>query len=76
MATIVSIRALEILDSRGTPTVEVEVGLEDGGGAAQPFPRGSVGRAEPPALRQSSGLEPSTRGAPAFARGGHDRATG
>ena len=31
MAPIVSIRALEILDSGGTPTVEVEVRLEDGG---------------------------------------------
>ena len=40
MAPIVSIRALEILDSRGTPTVEVEVGLEDGGGGRAAVPEG------------------------------------
>lgn len=34
MATIKSIRAREILDSRGNPTVEVEVGVENGKGVA------------------------------------------
>src|SRR6476469_2438475 len=38
MATIEAIVAREILDSRGNPTVEVEVGLDDG----------SVGRAAVP----------------------------
>ncbi len=34
MATIKSIRAREILDSRGNPTIEVEVGVENGKGTA------------------------------------------
>lgn len=37
-APIIGLNALEILDSRGNPTVEVEVALEDG----------SVGRAMVP----------------------------
>lgn len=38
MTTIVSVRARQILDSRGNPTIEVDVGLEDGtlGRAAVP----------------------------------------
>ena len=36
MATIEAIVAREILDSRGNPTVEVEVGLDDGT-MARPF---------------------------------------
>ncbi len=38
MSTIESIKAREILDSRGNPTLEVEVGLSDGtiGRAAVP----------------------------------------
>ena len=38
MSTITSIWAREILDSRGNPTIEVEVGLESGivGRAAVP----------------------------------------
>ena len=32
MSTIVSVWAREILDSRGNPTIEVEVGLESGHG--------------------------------------------
>ncbi|MCC8193333.1 MAG: phosphopyruvate hydratase, partial [Deltaproteobacteria bacterium] len=38
MSTIVSVHAREILDSRGNPTVEVEVGLDSGhyGRAAVP----------------------------------------
>ena len=77
MAPIVSIRALEILDSRGVPTVEVKVRLEVGGwGRAAVAVGGSFARAEPPELRESSGPEPSTRVPPAFARGGHHRATG
>jgi len=52
MAPIASIRALEILDSRGLPTVEVEVRLEDGGWGRAAVPVGaSVGSAELPELR-------------------------
>ena len=41
MTEIVSIRAREVLDSRGNPTVEVEVVLDDG----------TLGRAAVPAAR-------------------------
>lgn len=39
MAFIDAIHAREILDSRGNPTVEVEVLLTDGSLDAQPFPQ-------------------------------------
>lgn len=47
MATIEAIRAREILDSRGNPTVEVEVGLDDG----------SVGRAAVPSGASTGAFE-------------------
>ena len=47
MKKILNVRAREILDSRGNPTVEVEVFLEDG----------SVGRASVPS-GASTGIKP------------------
>jgi len=47
MTTIIGVEALEILDSRGNPTVEVEVVLEDG----------SVGRAAVPSGASTGTLE-------------------
>ncbi len=41
MATIEGIVAREILDSRGNPTVEVEVGLDDGTIARAAVPSGA-----------------------------------
>ena len=41
MATIDDLIAREILDSRGTPTVEVEVGLDDGTAARAAVPSGA-----------------------------------
>lgn len=41
MATIEAIVAREILDSRGNPTVEVEVGLDDGTTARAAVPSGA-----------------------------------
>ncbi len=41
MATIDSVDAREILDSRGNPTVEVEVGLDDGAVARAAVPSGA-----------------------------------
>ena len=38
MTAIVDITGREILDSRGNPTVEVDVLLEDGSEGAPPFP--------------------------------------
>src|SRR5437660_1661038 len=47
MATIVDIRAQEILDSRGNPTVEVEVFLDDGHQGRAGVPSGaSTGKRE------------------------------
>ena len=40
-ATISQIRAIEVLDSRGNPTVEVEVGLSDGARARAMVPSGA-----------------------------------
>ena len=39
MTAIVDIVAREILDSRGNPTIEVDVTLEDGTSAAPRYPR-------------------------------------
>jgi enolase len=39
MTTIIDIHAREILDSRGNPTVEVDVILEDGTMGRAQFPR-------------------------------------
>src|SRR3954449_3692370 len=41
MATIEAIVAREILDSRGNPTVEVEVGLDDGSTGRAAVPSGA-----------------------------------
>ena len=52
MATIEAIGAREILDSRGNPTVEVEVGLDDGTFGRAAVPSGaSTGRLEAVELR-------------------------
>ncbi len=52
MAEITSVHAREILDSRGTPTVEVEVGLDDGSTAMAAVPSGaSTGKYEAVELR-------------------------
>ena len=39
MSTILDIQAREILDSRGNPTVEVDVTLEDGAGGRAAVPQ-------------------------------------
>ena len=41
MALIEAVHAREILDSRGNPTVEVEVVLEDGSSARAAVPSGA-----------------------------------
>jgi enolase len=52
MSAIASIRARQILDSRGNPTVEVEVGLESGAGGIAAIPSGaSTGEFEAVELR-------------------------
>ena len=52
MALIDAVHAREILDSRGNPTVEVEVVLEDGTGARAAVPSGaSTGAFEAVELR-------------------------
>jgi len=49
-----SVRALEILDSRGNPTIQAEVALEDGARAVAQVPSGaSTGRHEACELRDS-----------------------
>ena len=52
MATIVDVHAREILDSRGNPTIEVEMILEDGAMALAAVPSGaSTGTFEATELR-------------------------
>ncbi|SVD23704.1 uncharacterized protein METZ01_LOCUS376558, partial [marine metagenome] len=52
MTSIYSIRAREILDSRGNPTVEVDVALEDGSVGTSAVPSGaSTGQYEAIELR-------------------------
>ena len=52
MTAIVDIRAREILDSRGSPTVEVDVELEDGSFGRAAVPSGaSTGTHEATELR-------------------------
>ena len=58
MALIDAIHAREILDSRGNPTVEVEVLLSDGRSAAPQFPP-----APPPASTRPSNSATATRAA-------------
>ena len=41
MSKIVDVRALEVLDSRGNPTVEVDVRLEDGSFGRAAVPSGA-----------------------------------
>lgn len=54
MATIKNIEATEILDARGTPTVEVTVGLSDGATATASCPSGaSVGSYEAAEMRDN-----------------------
>src|ERR1043165_3391279 len=56
MATIEAIVAREILDSRGNPTIEVEVGLDDGTIARAAVPSGaSTGAFEALELRDGDG---------------------
>ena len=52
MSSIISIRGREILDSRGNPTVEVDVMLEDGAWGRAAVPSGaSTGEHEAVELR-------------------------
>ena len=52
MAQIVAVSALEILDSRGNPTVQVEVRLDGGGTGVAAVPSGaSTGTREALELR-------------------------
>ena len=52
MARIISVHAREVLDSRGNPTVEVEIGCDDGSHGRAMVPSGaSTGRAEACELR-------------------------
>ena len=45
MTAIIDIHARQILDSRGNPTVEVDVTLEDGTMGRAAVPSGEIGRA-------------------------------
>jgi enolase len=63
MATIEAIVAREILDSRGNPTVEVEVGLDDGTTARAAVPSGaSTGAFEANELRDGDGARYGGKG--------------
>src|SRR5580698_8618894 len=63
MSTIEKVRALEILDSRGTPTVEVEVYLLDGAVGRGIVPSGaSTGKAEALELRDTKAKRYHGRG--------------
>jgi enolase len=63
MATIEAIVAREILDSRGNPTVEVEVGLDDGTTARAAVPSGaSTGAFEANELRDGDASRYSGKG--------------
>ncbi len=60
---IQGVRALEILDSRGNPTVQAEVGLSDGTRAKAQVPSGaSTGRHEAPELRDGDPLRYGGKG--------------
>ena len=55
MSTIENIKAREILDSRGNPTLEVEVGLSDGTIGRAAVPSGaSTGKYEAVELRDGT----------------------
>ncbi len=63
MPSIRTIRAREILDSRGNPTVEVDVGLLDGAFGRAAVPAGaSTGKAEALELRDGNGKRYHGRG--------------
>ncbi len=63
MATIEAIVAREILDSRGNPTVEVEIGLDDGTTARAAVPSGaSTGAFEANELRDGDAKRYSGKG--------------
>ena len=54
--TIIEVRAREILDSRGNPTIEVDVLLDDGSFGRAAVPSGaSTGAYEAVELRDSKG---------------------
>ena len=56
MASIAAVAAREILDSRGNPTVEVEVALDDGAFGRAAVPSGaSTGAFEAVELRDGDG---------------------
>jgi len=56
VSAIDSVRGREILDSRGNPTVEVEIALSDGSAARAAVPSGaSTGEHEADALRDGAG---------------------
>ena len=54
MSVVKNLNALEILDSRGNPTIEVEVTLEDGSTGRAAVPSGaSTGKHEAVELRDN-----------------------
>ena len=62
MSTIIDIHAREILDSRGNPTVEVDVLLDDGSFGRAAVPSGaSTGEFEATELRQAEWKDGSAR---------------
>src|SRR5260370_30026676 len=65
MAAIVDIHALEILDSRGNPTVEVDVRLDDGALGRAAVPSGaSTGEREALELRDGDTSRYGGKGGP------------
>lgn len=69
MALIVDIKAREILDSRGNPTLEVDVSLDDGGFGRAAVPSGaSTGAHEAVELRDGDGTRYSGKGVLTAAR--------
>lgn len=55
---IIGVRALEVLDSRGNPTVEVEVSLDCGTVARATVPSGaSTGEKEAVIVRRQEGVQ-------------------
>ena len=69
MAKIVKVHGREVLDSRGNPTVEVEVTLDDGVKARAIVPSGaSTGEREALELRRGNGSHRSARHRPRYAQ--------
>ena len=74
MTTIRSIHAREILDSRGNPTVEVTVGLEDGAWGTAAVPSGaSTGAHEAVELRDGDAKRYGGKGVLTAAANVNDR---